>query len=100
MSDTPTPTAETLAEGLGTVETPAKAGYSRIKAGTTTLGYATPRKDGLLFDVQTSAVEQAPARFKAVLTEKGNRSQLHVTAKNLKTARALVDWMAHRATKG
>lgn len=93
-TETTNPTAESLMEGLGTATSPDKAPYSRLQVNGKTLAYCSTRKDGVLLDFAAGIVEDAPARFQKCLTTKGTRATLRVTAKNAKTARALLEWVA------
>lgn len=91
---TTNPTAESLMKGIGTATTPDKAPYSRLQVDGKTLAYCSTRKDGVLLDFATAAVEGAPKRFASQLEAHGNRTRFRVTAKNEKAARALLAWVA------
>lgn len=92
------PTAESLIEGMDGFDclTPGKAPYCRIRFTGVTLAYASPRRDGVLLDFATKAVEEAPARFKKSLEEHGIRTTFKVTTRNIKGARELLNWIAPR----
>lgn len=90
------PTAEGLAEDVGAQAfTPGKAPYARLVTEAGTLAYASPRKDGVLLDFATAAVEGSPKRFQAHFESKGNgRTVMHVTTANEKAAKDLLAWIA------
>jgi hypothetical protein len=90
------PTAEALAEDVGAQAfAPDKAPYARLVTERGTLAYVSRRKDGVLLDFATSAVEGAPKRFQSALEAKANgRTTMHVTAANEKGAKALLAWVA------
>lgn len=94
MAPSTIPTAASIIEGIGESVAPDKAPYSRLRVDGRTLAYASARKDGVLLDFATSAVEEAPARFQKMLANNGGRSTIHVTAKNEKGAKALLAWLA------
>jgi len=89
-------TAESLMDGIGEAVRADKAAYARIRANGRTLGYADDRKDGFVLSVAAGDVEGAPKRFK--LEGEGKRRTMHVNAKNMKTARALVEWLAGQSS--
>jgi len=84
-----------LAEGLGEVAGSDK-GSIRILANGHRLAYVNPRKDSLRLDISARDVEAAPARFQKMMGDVDKRGYraLNVTAKNLKGARALLEWVA------
>jgi hypothetical protein len=90
-------TADDLAgDGIEAVRA-GKAPYARMRAGGKTIAYADDRKDGVVLNF--ASVEGLPARFdKAVtfkrLRGKGIRTTMSVDAKNVKTAKALLEWLA------
>lgn len=111
MTEKTIPTAESLMEGIGTVERPGKAPYARLRVlerrpntsseapddyRSLTLAYASPRKDGVVLGFATSAIAGAPARFQKALEARGSRSTMRVTARNVKGARALLEWLARQ----
>src|SRR5581483_3962822 len=93
-TETTNPTAESLMAGLGQATSPDKAPYSRLQVKGKTLAYCSNRKDGVLLDFAAGIVEDAPARFQKALEHKGNRATMHVTARNAKGARSLLEWVA------
>lgn len=102
MEATATITAEALVDGSDLpldVERPDKAPYARIRANGKTLGYADDRKDGFLLSIATKDMEGCPKRFWAFVTPRqdGKRRQMHVTTKNAKGARALLEWLAKQS---
>lgn len=94
MESTITFTADALAgDGIEAVRA-GKAPYARMRAHGKTLAYADDRKDGVVLSMKASAVTKAPSRLFKAIEDKGDRSVMHVTAKNVKTARALLEWLA------
>lgn len=87
-------TADDLAgDGIEAVRA-GKAPYARMRANGKTLAYADDRKAGVVLSVASKDVAKAPKRFTKVMTVKGDRATMHVTSKNVKTARALLEWLA------
>lgn len=92
------PTALSLMEGIGTVAQPDKAPYARLRVGGPnggkTLAYCSVRKDGVLLDFATKAVETLPAKFTKAMSIGENRATMKVTAKNETLARTLLERLA------
>lgn len=100
MSETTTTPdlTEALAKDIGEV-TGTEKGSIRILASGHRLAYVNPRKDSIRLDISARDVEEAPARFQKMMgdTDKRGYRALNVTAKNLKGARALLEWIAKQA---
>lgn len=92
-------TAESVVDGSEApldVERPGKARYARIRANGRTLAYADDRKDGFRMNITLADTRELPQRFASAVD---GRSML-VTARNAKTATALLEWLAKQAQNG
>jgi hypothetical protein len=77
-------------------------GYARLQLEGKTLAYAIPGTERVKLDFATPLVEGAPQWFQKMFEGddgerfKSGRAKLFVTPKNVKGARALLEWVANQ----